>query len=314
MLKPTHPRLLLTGYRTLASSAVVSAENKVPNLLNTFLHGSEEARRESEALQSHSTTVGSKSISGIQRDRVHPQYVDKYKEVIAPWYEKLKLRSDIKITLKGSFEVIVGELDTFVHIWEFDGYKGYDETLGKLRECPDYQKFLKELRPLIQTRSTQICREFAFWPCSGPKVNGGIYEMRSYQLKPGTLLEWETEWRRGLEARRKFVEPIGAWFSQVGRLHQVHHMWQYPSLQARLELREKAWQVDTWGKTVSNTVKLCDSMDANVLLPTSLSPLKYPELFSKRLNLPRRSSRKLNFLCKSKNSSYSSKIEANGDQ
>lgn len=70
--------------------------------------------------------------------------------------------------------------------------------------------------------------------------------------KPGTLLEWETEWRRGLEARRKFVEPIGAWFSQVGRLHQVHHMWQYPSLQARLKKREQAWQVDTWSKTVSN--------------------------------------------------------------
>jgi hypothetical protein len=34
--------------------------------------------------------------------------------------------------------------------------------------------------------------------------------------------------RPGIEARRKFVAPIGAWFSQIGRLHQVHHMWQYP--------------------------------------------------------------------------------------
>lgn len=31
----------------------------------------------------------------------------------------------------------------------------------------------------------------------------------------------------GLEARRKFVQPIGAWFSQVGELHQVIHMWHY---------------------------------------------------------------------------------------
>lgn len=36
--------------------------------------------------------------------------------------------------------------------------------------------------------------------------------------------------RRGIEARRKFVAPVGAWFSQIGRLHQVHHMWQYPSV------------------------------------------------------------------------------------
>ena len=34
--------------------------------------------------------------------------------------------------------------------------------------------------------------------------------------------------RRGIEARKKFVAPVGAWYSQVGRLHQVHHMWQYP--------------------------------------------------------------------------------------
>ena len=37
--------------------------------------------------------------------------------------------------------------------------------------------------------------------------------------------------RAGIEARRKFVAPIGAWFSQVGRLHHVHHMWQYPYVQ-----------------------------------------------------------------------------------
>lgn len=33
--------------------------------------------------------------------------------------------------------------------------------------------------------------------------------------------------RRGIEARMKLVKPVGAWFSQVGRLHQVHHLWQY---------------------------------------------------------------------------------------
>ena len=36
--------------------------------------------------------------------------------------------------------------------------------------------------------------------------------------------------RRGIEARKQFVKPVGAWFSQVGRLHQVHHLWQYPCI------------------------------------------------------------------------------------
>lgn len=33
--------------------------------------------------------------------------------------------------------------------------------------------------------------------------------------------------RIGIEARKKVIAPVGAWFSQVGRLHQVHHIWQY---------------------------------------------------------------------------------------
>ena len=47
--------------------------------------------------------------------------------------------------------------------------------------------------------------EFAFWPSSPPRHNGGVYELRSYQLIPGRFLEWENAWKRGLEARKRFV-------------------------------------------------------------------------------------------------------------
>jgi hypothetical protein len=109
----------------------------------------------------------------------------------------------------------------------------------------EYQAML----PHIASRSSQLNQEFAFLPTAPPRELGGIFELRTYQLKAGTLLEWETTWqvhfcskpckflkafstsfrRKGIIARKKFVEPVGAWFSQVGRLHQVHHMWQYPS-------------------------------------------------------------------------------------
>lgn len=34
--------------------------------------------------------------------------------------------------------------------------------------------------------------------------------------------------RKGLEYRSQFCEPVGAWFSQLGNLHTVQHMWTYP--------------------------------------------------------------------------------------
>ena len=40
--------------------------------------------------------------------------------------------------------------------------------------------------------------------------------------------------------------PVGAWFSQVGKLHQVHHLWQYQSMEARRLKREQSWQIDGW--------------------------------------------------------------------
>lgn len=59
-----------------------------------------------------------------------------------------------------------------------------------------------------------------------------------------------------MEARRQFAEPVGAWFTQIGGLHTVFHIWHYPSLKERKETRDAAWQVATWSQTVSETVKL----------------------------------------------------------
>ena len=61
-------------------------------------------------------------------------------------------------------------------------------------------------------------QEFSFWPTSPPRRLGGVFELRSYKLHPGNLLEWETHWRKGLEARLEVMEGVGAWFVQIGEL------------------------------------------------------------------------------------------------
>jgi len=48
--------------------------------------------------------------------------------------------------------------------------------------------------PYIVSRSLQLNQEFAFFPTAPPHAQGGIFELRTYQLKAGTLLEWETAW------------------------------------------------------------------------------------------------------------------------
>lgn len=202
-----------------------------------------------------------------------PDAVDEYKIAAQDYYAGIKDDPNMHVKLTGSWETVVGDQDAFVHILEYENYAGFDKTTNLIRSS-DHANVYKKLLPHLTSRTSQLTQEFAFFPTSPPHAQGGIFELRSYQLKPGTLLEWENAWRKGIEARRKFVAPVGAWFSQIGRLHQVHHLWQYPSLEARKEMREKAWQIDGWAETVSKTAQLAKHMDSFILLPLPYSPLK----------------------------------------
>jgi hypothetical protein len=246
------------------------------DLVKSVFYGSPTAQDEERKAQQHSKLVGrGKYVHEIQTHKVIPGKVEEYKALIGDYYKSIADSPEFALRLTGSWEIIVGELDTFVHIWEYEQMGGFESSKYKVRHSePHFETFNKKILPLIQSRTNQLVQEFSFWPSSPPKVLGGVYEMRSYQLRPGTLLEWEGEWRRGLEARRRFVEPIGAWFAQVGKLHQVHHMWQYADMEARKTTREKAWQIDTWSQTVSKTVKLCYEMHSNILAPMPHSPLR----------------------------------------
>jgi len=217
---------------------------------------------------------GEKYIHELYKHRVKPDRVDEYKSLVAQFYDSLAKNPDVDIKLTGSWEVIVGELDTFYHVWEHSGFHGYDEVVPKMAASKEYQDFAARLAPTLVSRSSQLIQEFSFWPSSPPKVLGGIYEMRTYSLKPGSLLEWEQEWRVGLEARKQFVEPIAAFFAQVGELHQVIHMWHYDSMESRKQMRQRAWEIDTWSNTVAKTVKLTDHMSAQILSPLPFSPLR----------------------------------------
>lgn len=58
-------------------------------------------------------------------------------------------------------------------------------------------------------------QEFRFWPTSPPRQMGGVFELRSYTLHPGNLLEWETHWQKGLAARREVMEGMRLSFEHV---------------------------------------------------------------------------------------------------
>lgn len=160
-----------------------------------------------------------------------------------------------------------------VHIWEYQRYTGYHASLHSIQHHPEFPEFDRKLKTLINSKNVSLMQEFSFWPTTPPRQLGGVFELRSYTLHPGNLLEWETHWRKGLKARRQVMEGVGAWFVQIGDLNTVHHLWQFADLEERKLKREQSWGVEGWADTVHKTVPLIQTMRSRVLVPMPWSPV-----------------------------------------
>ncbi|CAJ2504201.1 Uu.00g115950.m01.CDS01 [Anthostomella pinea] len=273
------------GLGSLTSSAGRKAEAEAAKgkegadhpdgLLSRVIYGTKEGREMDAQLEASFSAVlaRGKYVHSIVFHQVYPDKVEEYMELVGNWYPKMASMEENKVHLVGSWRTEVGDCDTFVHIWEYQRYQGYHQSLHSISRHPDFPEFDRKLKTLIKSKNTSIMQEFSFWPTTAPRQLGGVFELRSYTLHPGNLLEWETHWRRGLKARREVMEGVGAWFVQIGDLNTVHHLWQFADLEERKVRREESWKQEGWAETVHKTVPLIQSMKSRVLVPMPWSPV-----------------------------------------
>jgi hypothetical protein len=79
-------------------------------------------------------------------------------------------------------------------LWRYKNYAdfaGVHETLGK---DATHQQFTNKVASCVNKRESQVCLSFTFWGEPPVRSANHIYEMRSYALKPGTLIEWGNNW------------------------------------------------------------------------------------------------------------------------
>ncbi|TVY39486.1 Protein NipSnap-like protein [Lachnellula subtilissima] len=263
------------------SQSVSAAEETTPEdesakgKLSSLIYGTKEGRdMDKEMEHSFSQVLArGKYVHSIVFHEVKPDKVDEYVELVGSWYPRMAGMPENKVHLVGSWRTEVGDCDTFVHIWEYQRYDGYHDSLHSISNHPEFPAFDKKLKSLIKTKRNSLMQEFSFWPTTAPRQLGGVFELRSYTLHPGNLLEWETHWRRGLGARRQVMEGVGAWFVQIGELNTVHHLWQFADLEERKVRREQSWSVEGWGDTVHKTVPLIQEMKSRILIPMPWSPV-----------------------------------------
>ncbi|KAL6404944.1 hypothetical protein AUP68_11780 [Ilyonectria robusta] len=234
-----------------------SAETKQPEPdrkagpLTNLIYGTKEGRELEAQLEASFSQVlaRGKYVHSIVFHEVKPDKVDEYVKLVGDWYPKMANTPENK------------------------KYEGYHASRHNISNHPDFAEFDNKLKGMIKSKNISLMQEFSFWPTTPPRELGGVFELRSYTLHPGNLLEWETHWRRGLKARREVMEGVGAWFVQIGDLNTVHHLWQFANLEERRTRREQSWQVEGWSDTVHKTVPLIQSMKSRILIPMPWSPV-----------------------------------------
>ncbi len=103
-----------------------------------------------------------------------------------------------------------------------------------------------------------------------------IYEMRTYDVKPGMLNIYLKLFNDvGMPERKPHNNLIGFWFTEFGSLNQVVHIWKYDSLEQRAALRAELMKNPKWAQDfLPAATPMLDRMSSVILNPAAFSPLQ----------------------------------------
>jgi len=96
-----------------------------------------------------------------------------------------------------------------------------------------------------------------------------IYEVRTYDLKPGSLTEVEKRFGEAYENRKKHSQLFAFWHSEIGPLNQIIHVWGYKDLAERGRIRAEALKDSTWPPKIAEFLV---SQRSEIMIPFSFSP------------------------------------------
>ena len=93
-----------------------------------------------------------------------------------------------------------------------------------------------------------------------------IYEIRTYNVRPGTVGEYEKRFAAAYPVRSKYSQLYGWFHTEIGPLNQLVHIWPYESLQQRADIRAAASKDPSGGWPPQNS-DLLISQESDILVP-----------------------------------------------
>jgi hypothetical protein len=100
-----------------------------------------------------------------------------------------------------------------------------------------------------------------------------IYEIRTYQLKPGSVAEAEKRFGEAYEYRKKYSPLAAFWHTEIGPLNEIIHVWPYADLAERARVRAEASKDPNWPPKIQEFIL---HQDVEVVSPFPFIPEPQP--------------------------------------
>jgi NIPSNAP len=196
-----------------------------------------------------------------------PQYLKLNAEVGRP------TRGDKYGKLEGAWTTEFGTLNQYVHLWSYPDLVERDRLRGELAKNEAWSKgYVTQIRPFILAQENKILS--AVLPLQAPMGGSHIYELRWYRTHTGRASEWLGHFKAIMPTREKYSQRVGLWQTEMGQLNEVVHLWAYPDLNERANVRAKLAQDPEWQAFLGKAVPLLAHMQSVILTPNTVSPMK----------------------------------------
>lgn len=100
-----------------------------------------------------------------------------------------------------------------------------------------------------------------------------IYEVRTYHITPHKVPEVMKLFGEAIDDRAKISPLVGFFYTDIGPLNQIIHIWSYEDLADRDRVRAEAAKLPNWPPKISG---FAEDMNSEIFVPWSFMPPMAP--------------------------------------
>ena len=90
----------------------------------------------------------------------------------------------------------------------FQGWSDIDKSRKILKNDEEYDSAEKSGWKLLRNQESEFLKAFSYWPIPTAREGNNIYDVRSYELKPGSMYDWGNYWSKGINCRKNVRDDI----------------------------------------------------------------------------------------------------------